>query len=306
MKQNIIKDTLIEQMKMKLNGSLYHETQVLFAYNTNRIEGSQLTEEQTRYIFETKTIGLENNQALNVDDIIETHNHFKVFDYMLENVDNLLTEEMIKRYHEYIKRSTSFERIEWFAIGDYKKKANTVSSIKTVSPSQVSNEMKKLLQWYNNLVKTTLKEIVEFHYKFECIHPFQDGNGRVGRLIMFKECLKNDVDPFVIDDTQKLFYYRGLKEYNSEKGYLEETCGAAQDKYKLLCEYYLEDLDSITKSKIEKISALGSHNNNSIKVAEKDVNKKTLDNIKQGLDKHNNKPKNNKDIKNSIDKSKER
>lgn len=306
MGQNIIKDTLIEQMKMKLNGSLYHETQVLFAYNTNRIEGSQLTEEQTRYIFETKTIGLENNQALNVDDIIETHNHFKVFDYMLENVDDLLTEEMIKRYHEYIKRSTSFERIEWFAIGDYKKKANTVGSIKTVSPSQVSNEMKKLLQWYNNLVKITLKEIVEFHYKFECIHPFQDGNGRVGRLIMFKECLKNDVDPFVIDDTQKLFYYRGLKEYNSEKGYLEETCGAAQDKYKLLCEYYLEDLDSITKSKIEKISALGSHNNNSIKVAEKDVNKKTLDNIKQDLDKHNNKPKNNKDIKNSIDKSRER
>ncbi len=306
MGQNIIKDTLIEQMKMKLNGSLYHETQVLFAYNTNRIEGSRLTEEQTRYIFETKTIGLENNQALNVDDIIETHNHFKVFDYMLENVDDLLTEEMIKRYHEYIKRSTSFERIEWFAIGDYKKKANTVGSIKTVSPSQVSNEMKKLLQWYNNLVKITLKEIVEFHYKFECIHPFQDGNGRVGRLIMFKECLKNDVDPFVIDDTQKLFYYRGLKEYNSEKGYLEETCGAAQDKYKLLCEYYLEDLDSITKSKIEKISALGSHNNNSIKVAEKDVNKKTLDNIKQDLDKHNNKPKNNKDIKNSIDKSRER
>jgi len=249
MKQNIIKETLIEQMKMKLKGSLYHETQVLFAYNTNRIEGSQLTEEQTRYIFETKTIGLEENQAINVDDIIETHNHFKVFDYMLENVDIPLTEEMIKRYHKYIKGSTSFERVEWFAIGDYKKRSNTVSSIKTALPSQVSNEMKKLLQWYNNLVKITLKEIVEFHYKFECIHPFQDGNGRVGRLIMFKECLKNNIEPFVIDDTQKLFYYRGLKEYNSEKGYLEETCGASQDKYKLLCEYYLEDLDSITKSK---------------------------------------------------------
>ena len=244
MKQNIIKETLIEQMKMKLKGSLYHETQVLFAYNTNRIEGSQLTEEQTRYIFETKTIGLEGNQALNVDDIIETHNHFKVFDYMLENVDNLLTEEMIKRYHEYIKRSTSFERVEWFAIGDYKKKTNTVSSIKTALPSQVSSEMKKLLQWYNNLVKITLKEIVEFHYKFECIHPFQDGNGRVGRLILFKECLKNNVEPFLIDDTQKLFYYRGLKEYNSERGYLEEICGASQNKYKLLCEYYLEDLNS--------------------------------------------------------------
>lgn len=244
MSYNIIKDELIEQMKLKLKGSLYHETQIMFAYNTNRIEGSQLTEDQTRYIFETKTIGLSNNQAINIDDIIETHNHFKAFDYMLENVDFPLTEKMIKKFHEYIKKSTSFERVEWFAIGDYKKKSNTVGSTKTALPSQVSGEMKKLLNWYNNLELITLKEIVEFHYQFECIHPFQDGNGRVGRLIMFKECLRNNIEPFVIDETQKLFYYRGLKEYKTERGYLEETCGAAQDKYILLCKYYLVDIDS--------------------------------------------------------------
>ena len=239
--QNKIKQALVEQMKLKLKGSLYHETQIMFAYNSNRIEGSQLTEDQTRYIFETKTIGLVENQAINIDDIIETQNHFKAFDYMLENVDYMLTEKMIKKLHEYIKKSTSLERVEWFAIGDYKKKPNIVGSLKTAAPSQVAGEMKKLLNWYNNLEKITLKEIVEFHYLFEGIHPFQDGNGRVGRLIMFKECLKNNIEPFVIDETQKLFYYRGLKEYKTEKGYLEETCGAAQDKYKLLCEYFLGD-----------------------------------------------------------------
>lgn len=168
---------------------------------------------------------------------------------MLENVDYPLIEKMIKKFHEYIKKSTSFERVEWFAISDYKKKSNTVGSTKTTSPSQVSGEMKKLLNWYNNLELITLKEIVEFHYQFECIHPFQDGNGRVGRLIMFKECLRNNIEPFVIDETQKLFYYRGLKEYKTERGYLEETCRSAQDKYILLCKYYLGDIDSITKSK---------------------------------------------------------
>lgn len=247
MNRNNIKEALIEQMKLKLKGSLYHETQITFAYNTNRIEGSQLTEDQTRYIFETGTIRLEENQAINIDDIIEMNNHFKVFDYMLENVELPITEDMTKKFHEYIKRSTSFERVEWFAIGDYKKKSNTVGFVKTASPSQVSKEMKKLIKWYNSLEKITIKEIVEFHYRFECIHPFQDGNGRVGRLIMFKECLRNNIEPFVIDDTQKLFYYRGLKEYKTERGYLEETCGDAQDKYILLCEYYLGDLDIISK-----------------------------------------------------------
>ncbi|GEM_PF-1562886 len=276
MNRNNIKEALIEQMKLKLKGSLYHETQIMFAYNTNRIEGSQLTEDQTRYIFETKTIGLSENQAINIDDIIETQNHFKAFDYMLENVDSPITEDMIKKFHEHIKKSTSFERIEWFAIGDYKKKPNVVGSAKTAAPSQVSTEMKKLLKWYNELEKITLKEVVEFHYLFESIHPFQDGNGRVGRLIMFKECLRNNIEPFVIDETQKIYYYRGLKEYKNERGYLEETCGAAQDKYKLLCEYFLGNLDTVTKSKIEKISAIELHNEN----------RKTLGDIEQDLGKN--------------------
>lgn len=274
--QNKIKEALTEQMKLKLKGSLYHETQIMFAYNTNRIEGSQLTEDQTRYIFETRTIGLSENHTINIDDIIETQNHFKAFDYMLENVDSPLSEDMIKKFHEYIKRSTSFERVEWFAIGDYKKKPNVVGSDKTATPSQVASEMRKLLKWYNSLEKLTLKEIVEFHYKFESIHPFQDGNGRVGRLIMFKECLKNNIEPFVIDETQKIYYYRGLKEYKSEKGFLEETCGAAQDKYKLLCEYFLGDLDTITKAKIEKISVIELRNEN----------RKTLERIEQDLEKN--------------------
>lgn len=234
-------DTLREQKEMKLKGNLYHQTQVSFAYNTNHIEGSTLTEDQTRYIFETNTILFEGNTIAKVDDILETANHFKLVDYMLDVADKKLTEKMIKEFHKMLKNGTSDSRVEWFNVGEYKQRANTIGSgIKTTSPNNVEKEMSKLLDWYNSLKQVTEKEIIEFHYKFESIHPFQDGNGRIGRIIMFKECLKNSIVPFIIQDADKLFYYRGLKEYKSEKGYLTDTCLNAQDQYIKLIEYYLK------------------------------------------------------------------
>ncbi len=234
-------DTLREQKEMKLKGNLYHQTQVSFAYNTNHIEGSTLTEDQTRYIFETNTILFEGNTIAKVDDILETANHFKLVDYMLDVADKKLTEKMIKEFHKILKNGTSDSRVEWFNVGEYKQRANTIGSgIKTTSPNNVEKEMSKLLDWYNSLKQVTEKEIIEFHYKFESIHPFQDGNGRIGRIIMFKECLKNSIFPFIIQDADKLFYYRGLKEYKSEKGYLTDTCLNAQDQYIKLIEYYLK------------------------------------------------------------------
>jgi Fic family protein len=239
-KVNVLK-VLREQKEMKLKGNLYHQTQISFAYNTNHIEGSTLTEEQTRYIFETNTILFEGNTVAKVDDILETSNHFKLVDYMLDVADKKLTEKMIKEFHKILKDGTSDSRKEWFNVGDYKKVANTIGSgIKTTSPQNVEKDMKKLMEWYNNLKQITIKEIIEFHYRFESIHPFQDGNGRIGRLIMFKECLKNNVIPFIIQDADKLFYYRGLKEYKSEKGYLVDTCLNSQDQYIKMIEYYLK------------------------------------------------------------------
>lgn len=239
-KVNVLK-VLREQKEMKLKGNLYHQTQISFAYNTNHIEGSTLTEEQTRYIFETNTILFEGNTVAKVDDILETSNHFKLVDYMLDVADKKLTEKMIKEFHKILKDGTSDSRKEWFNVGDYKKVANTIGSgIKTTSPQNIEKDMKKLMEWYNNLKQITIKEIIEFHYRFESIHPFQDGNGRIGRLIMFKECLKNNVIPFIIQDADKLFYYRGLKEYKSEKGYLVDTCLNSQDQYIKMIEYYLK------------------------------------------------------------------
>ena len=233
-------EVLREQKEMKLKGNLYHNTQIIFAYNTNHIEGSKLTEDQTRYIYETNTLLTEKESITNLDDIIETANHFKLVDYMLDVADKELTEEMIKEFHKILKEGTSDSRKDWFNVGDYKKLANEAGNMKTTSPKNVQKDMVKLMQWYNSLGKITIEDIIEFHYRFECIHPFQDGNGRVGRIIMFKECLKNNIIPFIILDKDKLFYYRGLKEYKTEKGYLIDTCLNAQDQYIRLIEYFLK------------------------------------------------------------------
>ena len=234
-------ETLREQKEMGLKGNLYHNTQIIFAYNTNHIEGSTLTEDQTRYIFETNTILFEGDTIAKVDDILETSNHFQLVDYMLDVADKKLNEKMIKEFHKILKNGTSDSRVDWFNVGEYKQKANQIGSgISTALPSNVEKEMAKLMQWYNSIKKITIKEIIEFHYRFEKIHPFQDGNGRVGRIIMFKECLKNNIIPFIILDKDKLFYYRGLKEYKNENGYLIDTCLNAQDQYKNMIEYYLK------------------------------------------------------------------
>ncbi|MDP4176378.1 MAG: Fic family protein [Bacteroidota bacterium] len=229
---------LREEKEMKLKGGLYHQTQVKLAYNSNRIEGSKLSEDQTRYIYETNTIATEKDETASIDDIIETINHFQCFDYMLDIADQKLSEDIIKEFHKILKNSTSDSRKEWFTVGDYKKKPNMIGDQKTVAPSKVKGEMVKLLIDYNQISNVTFEDIIEFHYNFESIHPFQDGNGRVGRMIIFKECLKNKIEPLIIDEQHKLFYYRGLKEFSEERGYLIETCNSAQDRYKKLLEYF--------------------------------------------------------------------
>lgn len=232
---------LKEQKDMKLKGNLYHNTQIAFTYNTNHIEGSTLTEEQIRFIFETNTILFDNKTITNINDIIETLNHFKLIDYMIDNAKETLTEEMIKEFHKILKSATTDSQKDWFMVGDYKKLANTVGTMKTSSPKDVQKHIKKLLEWYNSLDAVTINDIIEFHAKFEQIHPFQDGNGRIGRLIAFKECLKNNIMPFIILDKDKLFYYRGLKEYQTggEKGFLIDTCLNAQDQYKKMVKEYM-------------------------------------------------------------------
>lgn len=235
-------NVLREQKEMQLKGNLYHNTQIKFAYNTNHIEGSKLTEDQTRYIYETNTILFEGETVASVDDILETANHFKLVDYMLDIADKNLTEEMIKEFHKILKEGTMDSRKDWFNVGEYKKLSNEAGTMLTSSPKQTPKDMQKLMEWYNSLVKVTIKDIIEFHARFEKIHPFQDGNGRVGRIIAFKECLKNNIIPFIILDKDKLFYYRGLKEYQNktEKGYLIDTCLNAQDQYVSMIEKYLK------------------------------------------------------------------
>lgn len=239
-KINIL-EILREQKNMQLKGSLYHNTQITFAYNTNHIEGSKLTEEQTRYIYETNTLLTEKNSITDLDDILETANHFKLVDYMLEIADKKLTEKIIKEFHKILKEGTSDDRKDWFIVGDYKKLANEVGGLKTTNPKNVEKDMKKLLEWYESINKITINEIIEFHARFEKIHPFQDGNGRIGRIIAFKECLKNNIIPFIIMDKEKVFYYRGLNQYqtNKEKGYLIDTCLNAQDQYIKMIKYYI-------------------------------------------------------------------
>jgi len=231
-------DYLIEEKNMKLKGGLYHHTQIEFAYNSNHIEGSRLTEDQTRYIYETNTITSGKNDAVNIDDIIETKNHFRCFDYMLETADKDLSSGIIKEYHKLLKHGTSDSEKEWFKTGEYKARPNTVGGIETTEPEKAGIELEELLNLYLKKREKDIYDIIDFHYNFEKIHPFQDGNGRVGRLIMFKECLKNDIVPFVIKDKNKQFYYRGLKEYKKTDGYLKDTCLHEQDEYKNLLDYF--------------------------------------------------------------------
>lgn len=230
-------DVLKREKRASLSGGIYHKIQIEFTYNSNHIEGSRLTHEQTKYIFETNTIGLTSD-GINVDDIIETSNHFRCIDLIIENAASTLTENFIKLLHRTLKSGTSDSRQAWFAVGEYKKIANEVGGRETTLPENVSTEMKKLISDYNSKKEKTFEEILDFHYRFECIHPFQDGNGRVGRLIIFKECLKNNIIPFIIDEELKMFYYRGLSEWTRERGYLTDTCLAAQDKFKKYLDYF--------------------------------------------------------------------
>lgn len=228
---------LIEEKGIKLKGGIYHQIQINFAYNSNHIEGSRLSEDQTRYIYETHSIISNKEETISINDVNETLNHFRCFDYILENV-NILTEELIKEIHKILKTNTLDSLQDWFKVGEYKLRPNTVGGKRTTPPSKVKGEMRKLLKEYNEKENITFDDIIEFHYNFESIHPFQDGNGRVGRLIMFKECLRNNIVPFIIDEKYKAFYYRGLKEFEYEKRYLIDTCLSAQDKFKELLDYF--------------------------------------------------------------------
>ena len=230
-------DILKTEQAAKTSGGTYHKVQVGLTYNSNHIEGSRLTHEQTRYIFETNTIGFSTG-SINVDDIVETANHFKCIDMILERAKYALSESFIKELHRTLKNGTSDSRRNWFAVGGYKHLPNEVGGRETTSPERVPAEMRALLETYNAIQEKTLDDIIAFHVRFESIHPFQDGNGRIGRLIMFKECLGNDVVPFIIDDTMKMFYYRGLDEWNREKGYLRDTILAAQDDFKKYLDYF--------------------------------------------------------------------
>lgn len=233
-------DILREEKTDKYQGGIYHKTQIDLTYNSNHMEGSCLTHDQTRYIFETNTIGVE-NEVLNVDDVIETANHFRCIDMIIDDACMVLTEKLLKLLHLTLKNGTSDSRKDWFAVGDYKKMPNEVGGMETTLPEQVSGKVKKLLAEYNAKEEKSLEDILDFHVKFERIHPFQDGNGRVGRLIMFKECLKYNIVPFIIEDDLKMFYYRGLKEWDNEKGYLTDTCLTAQDRYKAYLDYFRID-----------------------------------------------------------------
>ena len=250
---------LREQKASRLKGGIYHRTQIDLTYNSNHIEGSRLTHDQTRFIFETNTIGISDG-IVNVDDIVETVNHFRCFDYIIDHAEEPLSESLIKQLHLLLKTGTSDSQKEWFAVGDYKRLPNEVGSIETCPPQEVHREMKNLISDYNHCMKNVIKRepckpvcrwpsvnilskkvlehILDFHVRFEQIHPFQDGNGRVGRLIMFKECLANGIVPFIITDELKLFYYRGLHEWGHINGFLTDTCLTAQDQYKSLLDYF--------------------------------------------------------------------
>ena len=239
-----VKKALIEQRKMNLSGNLYHKTQLDFAYNTNHIEGSTITPDETASIYETGTILTSSDKVIVLKDATEVKNHFTLFKYMLDTIEEKLSEDMIKKFHFILKEGTlTDEEKEWFVVGNYKKKKNFVGNITTSLPSEVAKDMQNLLDWYEKIDNKRVEDIIEFHVRFERIHPFQDGNGRVGRMIMFRECLYNDIMPFYIEDRNKDFYMRGIKEYqvNNEKGYLIDTCLNSQDNYEKMAKYFLED-----------------------------------------------------------------
>lgn len=230
-------DILQEEKRSRYSGGIYHKTQIDLTYNSNHIEGSRLTHDQTRYIFETNTIGVQ-DEALNIDDVIETVNHFRCIDLMIDRSSEVLSEKFIKELHFTLKSGTSDSRKDWFAVGNYKKLPNEVGGMETTLPEEVADKMKNLLIEYRSKKDKTFDDILDFHVKFERIHSFQDGNGRVGRLIMFKECLKYNIVPFIIDESLKMYYYRGLKGWNKERGYLRDTCLTAQDQYKRYLDYF--------------------------------------------------------------------
>lgn len=236
-----VEETLLSvlrrEQKGRTSGGIYHKVQIEFTYNSNHIEGSKLTHEQTRYIFETNTVGISEGNV-NVDDILETTNHFRCIDMCIGHAEKALSASFIKELHRVLKSGTSDSRKSWFNVGEYKRLPNEVGGKETVLPEQVQKEMSALITWYNGLQKVTFNDIIEFHYRFESIHPFQDGNGRVGRIIMFKECLKNGITPFIIDEEHKFYYYRGLREWPSERGYLIDTCLSAQDIFKRYLDYF--------------------------------------------------------------------
>lgn len=229
---------LVREKENRIKGGLYHKIQIELAFNSNHIEGSQLTYDQTRYIYETNTIGFEENSTIKVDDIIETTNHFTAFDFLLDSFQDDLNETWIKEIHAILKRGTSDSRKSWFQVGDYKSYPNEVGGRETTLPEYVESDMQELLRNYHALSPTSFEDILDFHVRFERIHPFQDGNGRVGRLIMFKECLKHGHIPFIIGDDMKYFYYRGLAEWGEQNGFLLDTCLAAQDRFKQYLEYF--------------------------------------------------------------------
>lgn len=230
-------DILVEEKNTKLHGGIYHKVQIELTYNSNHIEGSRLTHDQTRYIYETNTICVT-DQTVRVDDVIETANHFRCIDHIIDKANANITESLMKQLHFILKNGTSDSRLDWFAVGAYKRLPNEVGGQETTPPEIVTSAIRELLDWYNAIEVKTFKDILEFHYRFECIHPFQDGNGRVGRLLLFKECLKHNIVPFVIDEQLKLYYYRGLKEWKREPGFLTDTCYAAQDKFKAWLDYF--------------------------------------------------------------------
>lgn len=236
---NPILQTLREEKEAKISGGLYHELQVRMTYNSNHIEGSRLTEEQTRLIFETNTLDAEG--GVPVDDVLETVHHFRAIDYVIDCADDALTEQIIKKLHEILKRDTKDASLDWFAVGDYKKRPNVVGGRETTKPKDVPAKMKALLAAYNAKREVTIQDVIAFHAEFEKVHPFQDGNGRVGRLVALKECLRHDIVPFLIEDGKKAFYHRGLSEWDNEKGWLTDTCLDGQDTFKRLLAMFSEN-----------------------------------------------------------------
>lgn len=233
-------DILRDEKARQYHGGIYHKTQIELTYNSNHMEGSRLTHEQTRYIYETNTIGIENT-TLNVDDILETVNHFRCIDLVLDRARGDLTESFIKELHRILKTGTSDARQDWFAVGDYKRLPNEVGGMETALPEDVHDRMQALLTAYNRIPHPTLTDLLDIHVQFERIHPFQDGNGRVGRLILFRECLRHNIVPFIIEDDLKLYYYRGLREWDTEPVHLTDTCLAAQDRYRAYLAYFRID-----------------------------------------------------------------